>query len=367
MDRNWFLLPLLAIIGQLQQPINTSTTIQFGESIEFRASVFPGDRVTSAHVSVVNAATGENWQISAALVPGRTATMRATLDLSDHKLAPFSLIDFVWTYARDDGSISHSVPTQLEYADDRYEWSSNQQNDWHIYWTAGSEAAPDPSIMAEMETAASDFSLNLPDHIRIFIYPTRESLSFAIGEELLLGHAKPAQGLIYVAGDIPSFPRIIRHELMHLAIFAQVGDGYAQVPAWLNEGIAALAEGTNLEVSSELMPLQNLCNRLPFRSPASEQAYAQSAAVVAFLTERYGKETIPALLDAYAQLEAACDTGLENVLRLSLDQLENDWRESGREPESAPPSVAPWLLLTLPVVVAIATSLGIRLRAKSRS
>jgi hypothetical protein len=74
-DRNWFLLPLLAIIGQLQQPINTSTTTQFGESIEFRASVFPGDRVTSAHVSVVNPATGENWQISAALVPGKTATM----------------------------------------------------------------------------------------------------------------------------------------------------------------------------------------------------------------------------------------------------------------------------------------------------
>jgi hypothetical protein len=365
------LLPVLAALIQVLQQFNTNATILFGERIEFYAAVFPGDQVTSASVSVKNPASEKSWILPSTIVPGRTATLKAMLDLSDYKLAPFSIIEYAWAVTHTDGSLSHSVAAQLEYRDDRFDWNILKSGDWQVYSPSGNDAVAELSLAAVLETAEKvtlEYSLEIPNGVRVILYPTREDLSSGVGDELILGHAEPAQGLLYASGDHPDLLSIIKHELMHLAIFARTGDGYAQIPAWLNEGLSTLMQESEVQSMGDPIPLESLCSPPLFRSPSAEQAYIQSAAVVAFIRDRYGKETIIALLDAYAEEPGVtCDAGLEEVLELSVNQLEDSWRQNELGEQNAPPSFAPWLLLGLPAVIAIAASLSLRIQRRQIS
>jgi hypothetical protein len=357
------LLPLLlANLKLLQQQIDTETTVSFGENIQFRASIFPGDRISSASVSIRNPATRETRLIPAQIISGNTAIASATLELSEFKLAPFSIIEYWWHFAYQDGSSSESRPLLLEYQDDRFSWNILSRVSLTVYWVAGvadiAELGFD-NILRANEIAQSQFSLDKPSAVRLIIYPTQESLQAGIGDELLLGHAEPALGLIYAAGDQENLAQIIRHELMHNAIFLRAGNGYAQIPAWLNEGLSTLAEDAGNYELTETFPLSNLCSPLPFRGPSASLAYTQSASVVAFIRANFGDASITALLDAYSEAET-CDQGVQQVLRLSLDELETIWRQASYPDEARPPSFLPWLLLALPVLVALLASLGLR-------
>jgi len=129
----------------------------------------------------------------------------------------------------------------------------------------------------------------------------------------------------------------IPHELMHVMLYRQVGAGYKDIPAWLREGTATLAEinpnpdydRVLLEVSArnELIPMKDLCGSFSSEVVEAFLAYAESRSFVNYLRGRYGSSGLLTLAGDYAE-GVDCERGPERAFGVSLSKLELDWRAS---------------------------------------
>ena len=130
---------------------------------------------------------------------------------------------------------------------------------------------------------------------------------------------------------------LIPHEMAHVMLYRNVGDGYSMLPVWLNEGIASLSElypnpdyDQALTIASQdnsLMAINDLCDTFPLDASRAYLAYAESQSFVRFLRDSYGTPALFSLTSAYAD-GLSCDQGVVRALGTSLVSLDTRWRES---------------------------------------
>ncbi len=166
----------------------------------------------------------------------------------------------------------------------------------------------------------------------------------ATDRQFFAGFAMPEYGLFIIAA--PS-REIFVHEMTHLviaeALQSPVGHG---APSWLDEGLAVYfqndgdtsplrAHVSRAARRGQLIPIRNM-NRMPGQRDDVSLFYPQSAHVVAYLIDEYGRQRI-------ARLLAALDSGLEitkafqSAYGKPLHQVENEWRASaGAQPLPTP-------------------------------
>ena len=110
------------------------------------------------------------------------------------------------------------------------------------------------------------------------------------------------------------------------------------MPYWLNEGLATLSQelpdpeaAIVLEMAlsqDSLVSLRDLCGPFPLDASQARLSYAQSASVVGFIRDHYGRQGLTRLIAAYAD-GASCQGGVERALGgISLEGLETQWRAS---------------------------------------
>ena len=135
--------------------------------------------------------------------------------------------------------------------------------------------------------------------------------------------------------------RVVTHELTHAAL-AGVTSG--RTPAWLTEGIALYVsddrrvdEAAQLRVQGELPSLRRLSRpdaiaRLSGDRQAAAYAYASAAAF--YLAERFGRQRLLRLFDAFNDEDlaghggpAVADRAVRRVLGISAARLERDLRD----------------------------------------
>ncbi|MEJ5203450.1 MAG: peptidase MA family metallohydrolase, partial [Anaerolineales bacterium] len=188
-------------------------------------------------------------------------------------------------------------------------------------------------------------------------------------------HADPDLNLILISISEGPDQRLqiegqIPHELMHLILFHTFPDGYNNLPSWLNEGLASYAELypspdyfillQNAAEKDTFIPLGNLCKSFPQEPSQAYLAYAQSAGVVQYIFENYGKDKMMSLLEIYRQ-GLNCDAGLQTALGVNQDDLFRQWRSEkfGSAPvHRALGNFLPWALILLialgvPVMISI--------------
>ncbi len=133
------------------------------------------------------------------------------------------------------------------------------------------------------------------------------------------------------APDIPRFTKSVRHELTHLFIDRISG---GRSPAWFDEGVAQLLEGSDLSLRENHLrewvqmmqqPLQwhELKENIHLKDPALVPvAYAQSLFAVRTLLNSKG---FPALVSYLSELstEVAAETAFERAFGISQERFEN--------------------------------------------
>jgi hypothetical protein len=163
--------------------------------------------------------------------------------------------------------------------------------------------------------------------------------------------------------------REIPHELTHLLVYQAARDHYANVPTWLNEGLAVMNQGQPdpglagaLEAArnaKRLLPLSQLCGAFPPDPEQAQLAYAESESVVRFIRERHGSEGLRALLSAYAG-GLGCSAGAQKALGMPLEELEGAWLEAALDvsPLTASAIADPlaWLIYAAIVLTPLAVS-----------
>jgi hypothetical protein len=236
----------------------------------------------------------------------------------------------------------------VQYADDRFTWQQQVDGLLRVHWYEGDAAFGDAllDVSRRSLSAVSAFipaPLDAP--LDVYVYASNNDLQSALflgGETWQGGHANPKLGvvmLVVTPGPSQSIDMetLIPHEMAHVMLYRNVGDGYSMLPVWLNEGIASLSElypnpdyDQALTIASQdnsLMAINDLCDTFPLDASRAYLAYAESQSFVRFLRDSYGTPALFSLTSAYAD-GLSCDQGVVRALGTSLVSLDTRWRES---------------------------------------
>ena len=235
-----------------------------------------------------------------------------------------------------------------ERAEDQFDWQTLESGMLKVHWYEGDanfgQAALD-TAQAGLESIGLLIPSNLEHPIEIFMYANLEDLQGALisGEEAwVVGHADPEPGIVSVwiepgPGQELARGQRISHELMHVMLYRFVGEGYHNLPAWLREGTATLAETypnpeyervlNDAVAKNALIPLKDLCESFPANRNHAFLAYAEAGSFVSYLGETFGSAGLQNLARTYAD-GLDCERGSERALGDSLSSLESKWRSS---------------------------------------
>ena len=162
----------------------------------------------------------------------------------------------------------------------------------------------------------------------IFIYANVGDLRgtlYSESDAWVAGHANGAVGVVMVviepgANQSIAMEQRIPHELMHVMLYRSIGPGYNNLPAWLREGPATLAEvSPNSDydrvlaaagANNTLIPIKDLWTSF---SPNADTlfSYAESRSLPT-ITERMVPQSV-SLVSIYAD-GVDCEHGTENAM-----------------------------------------------------
>ncbi len=201
-----------------------------------------------------------------------------------YTIRPFAQVEFRWEIDFDGAGSFTSPKYSFIYTDNRFEWQQMEEQPFKVFWYQGDKAFAQTILDTAQEGVKQlerILSLSVPEELEIYVYNDTSALLQALnpaGPGWVSGHADPDLGVILVSIPYGSEQRQdieqrIPHELAHIALFKSTGLGYYNLPTWLNEGLASLAEiypNQDYQVLLEhaietdsLLPMQSLCNGFP--------------------------------------------------------------------------------------------------------
>ena len=377
---NLYMYPVRAQAGD----ILISVQYTFGEEITFRGEIPAGVSVESATLFFV--AEGELQTRTGAPTWDNRGQLLYTADLTQSPMRAFSTVVYWFEVTESGGRVLKSERGSFYYEDNRFEWRTRQSKDFRVHWYEGDTAFAQ-SLLDVAELGLTNIQAVLPltlsSPVDIYAYATAQEMRATLqnlGKNWVGAHTDPDLGVMVVS--LPRGPeqrlemeRQIPHELMHLMLYQWLGVGYGSIPAWLNEGLASIAElypnpdylillNKALDDDS-MLPIVSLCDTFPRDASGAFLAYAEATSFTRFLYQQYGTTGLEALTRAYAD-GMSCERGVQTALGSTLTQLERQWRrEAFREDAllKAFRNLSPWLII---LVLALIVPLGLTLAGTRR-
>jgi len=350
----WVVVAALLIGNVRQAQAQSGTAVKdiqvssfFGHEIIFSARIESLIEVQQASILIQDQASG--IVRVQPLVVGENGQTEFHFDTSQNILPPFVRVSFWYQAALANGQTYTSDMYYTDYIDNRFgEWQSRGAGALSVHWYSSDEAFGQAALdraQAGLQAIGNLLPLDLSQPVDIYIYATPDDLQGALylgGETWEAGHANPALGVVMVA--IAPGPQQgiemeqrIPHELAHVILYRQVGGGYNNLPTWLREGMATLAELypnpdydralTDASRKGTLIPLKDLCASFPPNVGQAFLAYAESRSFTRYLRDTYGASSLLGLANVYAD-GLDCDKGITRALGASLEQLDIRWREA---------------------------------------
>ncbi len=328
--------------------VESSSYYEFGRQLGFHLEASSASGITQVVLSFRATGDATTTVEHPQFVAGPSVTVDHIYDLRGRYIKPFSRIEYWWTLG---DAAGHRLTTEVQafaYDDNRFPWQSLTGKGVTVYWYQGSEAFGQAALDIAVEAVpriGADLGVGTPQPLRAFLYANLSDLEGALpptGREWVGGQAYPELGTFVAAippdnSSLSTMKRVIPHEITHLLIYQAAGGAFGFVPSWLNEGLATLSEelpdpeaAIVLETAlsqDNLVPLETLCGPFPLDAGEARLSYAQSASVVSFIRDRYGRQGLARLISAYAD-GASCRGGVERALGVSLEGLETQWRAS---------------------------------------
>jgi acylphosphatase len=341
--------------------VSAQHSYHYGRELRLTAVITAPSPVTRAAVFIRTGDAAQTDVLISSLSSAMPTVASATRDLRLEPLPPFATVSYWWQIDTSDGRSVTTSPQTFDYIDDRFTWRDVGTTALSVHWVEGDltfgQSGLDLAIQALARTQ-TDLLLQAPASIRIFIYPSQDDLQAGLslaGRTWAGGEADPELGAILTAATTGpegflSLERTLPHEITHLLLYERFRGRYANLPTWLNEGLATLEEPSpspqyrlaldDARRRDEILPIESLCSAFPTAGSDALLAYAESVSLVRYIRDVYGQGAIAALLDAY-QEGASCGGGIQRVLRRSPSQVQAEWEAQALS--SAPPPVWPWL------------------------
>ena len=276
--------------------------------------------------------------------PGQTVQASFTRNTLVEFLPVGITLRYKWELELADGTILETPEQTVAYDDTRFPWQERSERGITVRWYEGDAAWGEymlQSAVDGLDRLEQRVGGSVDDPMVIIIYASTSDMRGALppnSADWIGGQARPDLGLIIgaiAAGDENNVKRLIPHELSHLVLHQATKNNYGGTPAWFDEGLAVANQDIpdfgfaerveNAAINGELIPLQALASNFPDDPEKALLSYAQSESVVRYIEENYG---IEALANLVAQFRSGVtdDLAIQEVLGISIDQLDADWR-----------------------------------------
>ena len=334
--------------GEGIQVDNLGVSHIFGEQLQLQAKITSDEPLQSLKV-VIQAEDG-TLIASNPVVLTPEGEVYYNFDILRRPIRAFSFLS-IWFVVEIEGQDPfESEPIRYFYDDNRFNWQSLNTDGFSVFWHDGSVFFGEEIQNAANEgikLIQSHIDIPTPQDIEIYAYNSviemQDTLFFS-GDAAawVAGHADPDLKVIVVSlPDGPAQKLEIKsqvpHELMHVLLYEKVGPGYQNIPRWLNEGLASMAElfpNPDYQIllnkayeREALLPISSLCHSFPLDAASFQLAYAESYAFSLYVRQTYGNEALEALIQAYAGGQS-CEQGFETAIGTSLKKIEADWRQA---------------------------------------
>jgi len=279
---------------------------------------------------------------------GTTVEAEYSIDQTSIYFPPGTELEYWWKITDANGETLKTDQETYLYLDNRHDFNTLSNDRITLYWYRGDDDfGQDLFDQANkgLDQLEENVGVSIEQPLKIFIYGSHDDLMDAISvgaQEWTGGQAFTDQGVV-VMGVSPSNLdwglKATTHELTHLVIHQATDNPYGDLPRWLDEGLAVYNEDperldsqfrTSFEkavASDSLMTLQTLSSSFPADSHAANLAYGESGAVVKFIIDAYGTESMMHLLEIFSE-GALYDDALEEALGVDTRELDNAWRAS---------------------------------------
>ncbi len=272
---------------------------------------------------------------------------------------PGSLIEYSYEVRDSAGRVLRTEDQEFLYMDESLEWESIGDDDGIVtvyYYGDFVEKRAQTVLDAALETMdkmGDVLGITPSEPIRIVSYSNYRDMarglpfrSQAVREDLQTeGMAFPDKRVIVALASEANVTGVVSHEFTHILVAEASGQGYAAVPAWLNEG---LAEYGNIDQTPQydlalryaiftrrLKPLWYL-QTLGGDPEEIIIGYGHGKSVVEYLAARYGEEKLAELMAAF-RTSLSADEALRRTYGFDQYGLDSEWREAlGLDPFPPP-------------------------------
>ena len=342
------LLPAGMTAGSTPSVTSSSVDVNFPASLTFHVTASSDANITDVRLHyVVNRMSHAQIvsEIAVPVSPGKNVTAEWLWDMRmSGGMPPGSSIDYWWTISDAGGGTLETAPARAYMEDDRYDWGQITRGNVTLYWYEGDNAFAG-DLMDAVDEALSRLAANtgaeLTDPVRLYIYASSEDLrgSMIFPQEWTGGVAFTEYGVVTIgippnASGLDWGKGAITHELTHLVVHQVTFNPYNSMPTWLDEGLAMTSEGEldaqfldtlSSAISNDaLISVRSLASPFSAYSYEAILSYAESAEVVTYLIDTYGRDKMFQLLNAFAQ-GSGYDEALTAVYGLNMDTLNAAW------------------------------------------
>ncbi len=262
------------------------------------------------------------------------------------EIPPGSDIEYSW---RIKDAVGNTLETELvtfTYMDDRFTWESLTEGKIILYWYDADQTFGRELLSSAVESLVrleENVGVELEKPVKIIVYQSKADMQEALTsrgaifeEQIITLGTVVAPDIVLLHGAHQDVDVTIAHELTHVVVGLATENPYADIPAWLNEGLAMYNEGKLRSGNARALEKGIRDNRLlSVRSLTALTGnpdevnlfYGEVYSVVDFLLTTYGREKMSELLKVFKE-GSLTDDALMKVYGFDQDELDAQWRES---------------------------------------
>ena len=240
-------------------------------------------------------------------------------DTSVEHVTPNTLLTYQWR-ATDGEEVVLSSEASIRYEDDRpaFDWQEAELGEATVHWYGDAEEQArrfGELTAVGVEQAEDLLGTELAGPVDVFVYETRDDFFGALGPGAREWTGAAAFSelrtiFMWLGGGSAAYLEVAMvHEVTHIVFSDATENPFHEPARWLNEGIATWSEAgdggdqrgiVELEASGGgLFSFDAISEQFPIGERGGQLSYAQGTTMVDLIVDRYGREAIARIADAY--------------------------------------------------------------------